>query len=101
MPGSLEQKIELFIKCLKLKDLDTFSKSDPQCFVYIMMNNTWAKIGETELIMDNLNPEFKTSIKTTYTFEVAQNIKFEVIDYDSPGNHDLIGTVETTIGAIL
>jgi hypothetical protein len=71
MPGALEQKIELFIKCMKLKDMDTFSKSDPICRVYLKMNNNWAKIGETERIDNNLNPEFKNSIQLSYTFETA------------------------------
>jgi len=62
MPGGLESKVELFIKCIKLKDMDTFSKSDPICRVYMKMNNQWVKIDETERIDNDLNPEFKKSI---------------------------------------
>ena len=46
-------KVDLYIQCRKLKDLDTFSKSDPQVRVYMKDSPaaaTWKKIGETEII---------------------------------------------------
>ena len=32
--NSLSMQIQLYISCRKLKDLDAFSKSDPQCRIY-------------------------------------------------------------------
>jgi Ca2+-dependent lipid-binding protein len=56
----LSMKVILSIRCKQLKDLDTFSKSDPICIVKETtkgLNKTW---GKTERIMNNLNPIFKT-----------------------------------------
>lgn len=47
------QTLELYFQGKNLKDLDTFSKSDPQVRVHIKENptvSTWKKIGETEII---------------------------------------------------
>ena len=33
--NNLKSEIELYISCRKLKDLDTFSKSDPYVIVYM------------------------------------------------------------------
>lgn len=57
--GGLVQQVNLFISGRKLKDLDTFSKSDPQCRLYEQVNNNeWREIGKTEVVMNNLNPDF-------------------------------------------
>jgi hypothetical protein len=32
--NSMTQQVQLFISCRKIKDLDVFSKSDPQCRIY-------------------------------------------------------------------
>ena len=47
---SMCMKVELGISGRKLKDLDVFSKSDPQCMVYEMVNNNWVMKGKTEQI---------------------------------------------------
>jgi len=62
----------MFLKCRKLKDLDVMSKSDPKVIVYMKTNNSapWEKIGQTEVLNDNLNPDFKTSFEIFYQFEV-------------------------------
>ena len=65
----MSMQVELFISGRKLKDLDTFSKSDPQCRLYEWKNNQWMKIAQTETIMNNLNPDFKTSFTCAYFFE--------------------------------
>ena len=101
---NLSMRVELFIAGRKLKDLDAFSKSDPQCRVYEMINNTWVLRGSTEQVKNNLNPDFTTTITLSYFFEKAQNLKFEMIDQDCDKDHndyDLIGSVETTMGNIM
>lgn len=52
-------------------------------------------MGKTELVMNNLNPDFKTTIGFDYHFERRQELKFEIIDDDGKGAFDLIGSVET------
>lgn len=90
---SLRMKVELSISGRKLKDLDAFSKSDPQCMVYEKVNNQWVMIGKTEQIMNNLNPDFKTCICMNYFFEKAQDLKFVMIDGDGAGDFDVIGEI--------
>ena len=101
---NLSMRVELFIAGRKLKDLDAFSKSDPQCRVYEMINNTWVLRGSTEQVKNNLNPDFTTRITLNYFFEKAQRLKFEMIDQDCDKDHnefDMIGSLETTMGSIM
>ena len=35
--------------------------------------------SRTEIIQDNLNPEWATQIKIEYHFEIVQNLRFEVV----------------------
>ena len=50
-------KVEITVTCQNLKDLDYFSKSDPCVFLYEFMHRSWAKVGRTEVIDNNLNPK--------------------------------------------
>ena len=79
----LKMKVNLFISGRNLKDLDSFSKSDPRCILYELRNNDWSEIGRTEVIMNNLNPDFTNSIKVDYFFEQVQKFKFSFIDEDN------------------
>lgn len=96
-------KTLVFISARKLKDLDTFSKSDPVCRVYEQIPSTkgWKLVGNTERIVNSLNPDFKTSMTLNYFFEKVQNLKFEIVDDDGSGSYDVIGTLETTMGKIM
>ena len=75
--------------------------SDP--FVNIFTCETkelpWNKVHNTELMKENLNPDFEKSIVMDYFFEKHQLIKFEVMDGD--GEEKLIGSAETTLGTII
>lgn len=90
--------------------MDTLSKSDPQVFVYTrtVTNNgasEWSEVGHTEVINDNLNPSFVTSIRMRYTFEVTQYLRFVVYDIDDVraplSKQDLIGATETTLASVV
>jgi hypothetical protein len=97
----LSMKVDLSISGRKLKDLDFFSKSDPMCILYEMDNGNWKKVGQTEMINNNLNPDFKTTLRVDYWFERAQSLKFVMIDGDGSGDYDTIGEVQTTMGNIM
>lgn len=102
-PGSLPtSQIELTISCRNLLNLDITSKSDPFCIV--KMKETWQdayfEVGRTEIIKDNLNPEWVKKFLINYSFETVQKIKFEVWDVD-PGQNDYLGEFETTIADIV
>ena len=98
------QKVELYISCRKLKDLDTFSKSDPQVRLYIKENPaaaSWKKVGETEVLENNLNPDFKRTLQVFYVFEISQQIRFEVVDSDGGKSADVIGLIDTSLGQVV
>ena len=100
--NGLSNKIELSFSCRNLVDLDTFSKSDP--IVHVFMRDSRAgvymKLGETERIDDNLNPDFVKTMLVDYFFEKEQWMKFEVYDVDGR-QLEHIGTAETTISKIM
>ena len=47
------------------------SKSDPQVILYIKnkLNNEWNEYGRTEIIDNNLNPDFAKTIIIDFIFE--------------------------------
>ena len=94
-------QVEIFVSGRKLKNLDVMSKSDPQCKVYEMIDNRWILRGQTETIKDNLNPDFTTKISLPYYFEKTQQLKFEMLDIDSPTSYEEIGVVQTSLGQIM
>ena len=102
MPPKLDMNVEIFISCRKLKNLDTFSKSDPvvQVFVWDNRKKSWSKIGQTEQIKDTLNPDFKKSFTLNYSFEKLQKLRFVVLDVDVTTLEE-IGYCETTMGNVM
>ena len=78
--------------------------SDPFVILHMRENPSqpWRQIGRTEMIKDNLNPDFEKSFIIEYYFERHQYIKFEVQDgNNASGNAELIGIIETTVGTIV
>ena len=57
----------------------------------------------TEVIQDNLNPDFETSIRVDYFFEKNQKMKAELFDCDDEKTlkGDYLGSVDFTLGDIL
>jgi len=68
------EKIQIFISCRKLKDMDTFSKSDPQVHVFLKngKNGVYTALGKTEMILNNLNPDFTKNFTIDYYFEKSR-----------------------------
>ncbi|KAG5499854.1 hypothetical protein GH5_03990 [Leishmania sp. Ghana 2012 LV757] len=94
--------VQLFFKCTNLIDADTFSKSDPYVVVYdVTLGNTNNAIGKTEVIRNNLNPEFKTCISVNYFFEIRQTMRVEVWDSDKGKVDDFLGRAEFTLGQLM
>lgn len=95
-------KIQLYISCRKLKDLDYIGKSDPYCQVWLKNDerSSWAMVGKTETIQNNLNPVFSTPITIDYYFEKTQEIKFEIWDQDTSASEEQ-GYQTTKIGRLV
>ncbi|CAH1784993.1 unnamed protein product [Owenia fusiformis] len=87
--------------------MDTFSKSDPMGVVYIQEfgKREWKEFGRTEIIWNNLNPDFVKKFQMEYFFEESQKIKFEIYDVDSKSRdlskHDFLGKMECTLGEVV
>lgn len=70
LPGSDSEKVEIYVSCRKLKNMDFFSKSDPEVRLYTQAKGQWIFHSKTEMIKDQLNPNFKTTFKIDFIFEV-------------------------------
>ena len=57
--NDLKMRINLYISCRSLKNKDLMSKSDPQCRLFEKQGDQWKKVAETEVIQNNLNPDFE------------------------------------------
>lgn len=57
----------------------------------------------TEVLKNNLNPDFDSNITLTYVFERMQKLKFEVIDNNGSGEegNPVEGEFETNLGRIM
>lgn len=99
MPTS---RIEMTLSCRNLLNMDVLSKSDPYCIV--SMKEPWQEryfeVGRTEIIYDNLNPEWAKKFVLNFNFETVQKMKFEVWDQD-PDGQDFLGSFETTLADIV
>ena len=99
MPTS---QIEMTLSAKNLLNRDILSKSDPFCIV--SMRDSWQdkfyEIGRTEIIQDNLNPEWVKKFVINYNFETVQRLKFEVWDVD-PNGKDFLGELDITLAEIV
>jgi hypothetical protein len=65
------------------------------------------RIGVTEVIMDNLSPQWVKQFDVQYNFEVRETYKVEVFDVDDFNNlnnmegHDFVGGLEFTLHEVV
>ena len=95
--------------------MDTLSKSDPFCVLYkkvpLQKNSgpgQYLEIGKTEVIHDNLNPEFVKKMLVDFHFEQKDEFKIDVYDSDNQSQqttnlsqHDYIGSLEFTLHEVV
>lgn len=97
----------LLIKCRKLRDKDTLyagDKSDAKVILFqrSSLAGKWSKVGETEIIRDNLNPEFKK--KFSFNMDGRTELKFECWDEDETRNgpkFELIGAATVVLKELI
>lgn len=80
--SGLVNTVRLSIKCENLPNLDTFTRTDGMCVLFKQAGTQWVKLGWTEVIMDNLNPQWVKQFDVQYNFEVREQYKVEVYDVD-------------------
>ena len=67
----------------------------------------WQQLGMTEVIMDNLSPEWVKCFDVPYKFEEQQSFKVDVYDVDDFTNlknfasHDHVGGLEFTLHEVV
>lgn len=104
---TLSERIEIYLACRELVDLDVFSKSDPYIKVSYRRephHKGLTLLGRTQTIPNNLNPNYVKSFQLDYIFEARQDIRFELFDDDGSGkvdDDDYIGFVDTTVGKLM
>lgn len=92
---------ELSFACKGLPDLDIVTKTDPKVKVYEKKLETWHLVHTTEVIYNNLNPEFAESVKVDFYFETKQPFKAVVYHQNSPTEEVYIGEVEFFLSSLL
>ena len=80
--NSLVQTLRLTFACSKLPNLDTFTRTDGMAVLFEKRGTMWQQIGMTEVIMDNLDPEWVKAFDVAYKFEEQQEFKVVVYDVD-------------------
>ena len=105
MPMNPNIKVEISVACTSLKNKDLFSKSDPLCILYEKRNGKWAEKDRTEMIHNNLNPQWQKKFCLSYHPIVPHQIKFEIYDWDTKATkvekQDFLGSAEISIQKIL
>ncbi len=105
---TMSSQVQISLKASNVPNKDTFSKSDPFAVLWIVNPQTKAKvaeIGRTEVIKDDLNPNWVKEINMTYLFEETQTLLVEIYDCDSTSadlkTHKLIGFAPFTLGNVM
>ena len=97
--------IQIFVKARALKNMDTGrDKSDTQCILKMKWSaaqTEWSEVDHTEVIQDNLDPNYAHSFDVIYNFGQAVQLRFEINDMDADGSINLIGFTETALGALI
>lgn len=94
-------KIELQFACRELVDLDVISKTDPFLIVSVFERDVWKTLGQTEVIYNDLNPQFKTSFKLDFYFEKVQPFKVQAYHHNSETDKQYIGEVTFNLSELM
>ena len=95
------EKVEMYLSCRDLVNMDIGSLSDPYLVVSMRSpSGAWVPIGQTEIKWNHLNPDFAKSFELDFIFERRQTIRVECRDADdeSGKNYDVLGTTEFDLG---
>lgn len=87
---SLTPLFELYLSGRDLKNMDFFSKSDCFAVLYsVSAEGSMLELGRTEVIRDDLNPQWTKQFVVDYYFEEVQKFCVRVYDDDKEGESDL------------
>ena len=95
--NALKSKVSLTFSASSLPNMDSGSKTDPFIVLWELHGNQKKQVGTSEVIADNLNPEWVKNIDVDYYFEAQQKFLLQVYDADDPNKlydlkiHDFVG----------
>ncbi|XP_024978767.1 protein BONZAI 3 isoform X2 [Cynara cardunculus var. scolymus] len=94
--------IEMRLRCSNLDNKDRFSKSDPFLRISrIVETGGSVPVCKTEVVHNNLDPVWKPLCLSTQQYGSKENpLVVECFDFNSSGNHILIGKQQTSIGVL-
>ncbi|CDP15833.1 unnamed protein product [Coffea canephora] len=94
--------VEMTFRCYHLDNKDLFSKSDPFLRISrIAESGVSIPICKTEVINNNLNPVWKPLCLTMQQYMSKDNpVIIECFDFNSSGNHVLIGKLQKTVAEL-
>jgi Ca2+-dependent lipid-binding protein len=93
--------IVLSFGCRELINLDIMTLTDPFIKIYEQISGNWKLLGETEVVFNNLNPNFSKSVTVEFYFETNQNMRIEVYHRDSETKHDLIDHIDFHLAQLM
>ncbi|KAJ7973406.1 Protein BONZAI [Quillaja saponaria] len=77
-------QVELSLSACKLRDRDITSKSDPMAVVFAKKRDgKLEELGRTEVILNNLNPQWIVKVAVAFQFEIVQPLVFHIYDVDT------------------
>ncbi|EGR29597.1 hypothetical protein IMG5_152470 [Ichthyophthirius multifiliis] len=79
----LYQRLELYISCENLPNLDITSKTDPLVICYVIQDKNEIERHRTEVIANELNPKFARAFFIQHTFNKNFKLKFVVYNVDA------------------
>jgi Ca2+-dependent lipid-binding protein len=94
--------INIYVSCRNLVDLDVLGKSDPfvELFIKTEKETTWLSLGKSEVVWNDLNPDFIKVFLVNYFFEKNQILRAEIYEHDEEAP-ELIGSYETKLNKLL
>ncbi|CAN8294909.1 unnamed protein product [Cochlearia groenlandica] len=94
--------VEMDFRCINLDNKDLFSKSDPFLRISRIVENSGAvPICRTEVVDNNLNPMWRPVCLTMQQFGSKETpLIIECFDFNTSGNHDLIGRTEKSVAEL-
>ena len=75
--------VELHVSCSNLPNCDVLSLTDAMILAFRFDHkHGYIELGRTEIVKDDLNPNFIKGFQIEYKFEERQIIKFDIYDVD-------------------
>ena len=99
-------KIEISLRAKNLKNVAGFGrgKSDPFAVLTLLSNNVDMKpkvLGKTEVIRNNLSPDFATTFQVDYSLGESTNLLVNIFDYNHNLKHVPMASAVFDVGSIL